>query len=96
MLLPEGVRIGERAMCPSLGNLGGVAPDSEACHVSTSGSPDGVAPDSEACHVSTSGDRSLQAAWVLARFEVQYGNLTHARFLEVMGLNQLKLKLPMN
>ena len=39
VLLPEGVQIGERATCPSLGSPDGVAPDSEACHVS---SGDGV------------------------------------------------------
>ena len=35
MLLPEGVRIGEPVMCPSLGSPDGVAPDSEARHVSS-------------------------------------------------------------
>ncbi|KAL6333073.1 hypothetical protein AAG906_028256 [Vitis piasezkii] len=35
VLLPEGVRIGERATCPSLGSPDGVAPDSEARHVSS-------------------------------------------------------------
>ena len=37
MLLPEEVRIGERATCPSLGSPNGVAPDSEARHVSSGG-----------------------------------------------------------
>ena len=37
MLLPEGVRIGKRATCPSLWSLDGVAPDSEARHVSSEG-----------------------------------------------------------
>ena len=37
VLLPEGVRIGERATCPSLGSPDGVAPDSEARHVSLGG-----------------------------------------------------------
>ncbi|KAL6334838.1 hypothetical protein AAG906_022827 [Vitis piasezkii] len=37
VLLPEGVRIGERATCPSLGSPDGVAPDSEARHVSSGG-----------------------------------------------------------
>ena len=33
MLLLEGVRIEERAMCPSLGSLDRVAPDSKARYV---------------------------------------------------------------
>ena len=37
MLLPEEVRIGERATCPSLGSPNGVAPDNEARHVSSGG-----------------------------------------------------------
>ena len=37
VLLPEGVRIGERATCPSLGSPDGVAPDSEARHMSSRG-----------------------------------------------------------
>ena len=37
VLLSEGLRIGERATCPSLGSLDGVAPDSEARHVSSRG-----------------------------------------------------------
>ena len=37
MLLLEGVRIGERATCPSLGSLDGVTPDSEARHMSSGG-----------------------------------------------------------
>ena len=37
MLLPEEVRIGERATCPSLGSPDGVAPDSEVHHVSSGG-----------------------------------------------------------
>ena len=35
--LPEEVRIGERAMWPSLGSPDGVAPDCEARHVSSGG-----------------------------------------------------------
>ena len=43
MLLPEGVRIGERVTCPSLGSPDGVAPDSEARHVSSGGGvPTGI------------------------------------------------------
>ena len=37
MLLPEGVRIGERGTCPSLGSPDGVGPDSKARHVSSGG-----------------------------------------------------------
>ena len=37
VLLPKGIRIGERATCPSLGSLDGVAPDNKACHVSSGG-----------------------------------------------------------
>ncbi|RVW25989.1 hypothetical protein CK203_098048 [Vitis vinifera] len=37
VLLPEVVRIGERATCPSLGSPDGVAPDSEAHHMSLGG-----------------------------------------------------------
>ena len=37
VLLPKEVRIGERATCPSLGSPDGVAPDSEAHHVSSGG-----------------------------------------------------------
>ena len=37
MLLPEGVRIGERATCLSLGSPDGVSPDSEARHESSGG-----------------------------------------------------------
>ena len=37
VLLPKEVRIGERATCPSSGSPDGVAPDSEACHVSSGG-----------------------------------------------------------
>ena len=37
VLLLEEVRIGERATCPSLGSPDGVAPDSEAHHVSSGG-----------------------------------------------------------
>ena len=35
VLLPEGVRIGERTTCSSLGSPNGVAPDSKARHVSS-------------------------------------------------------------
>ena len=35
--LPEEVRIGERTTCPSLGSPDGVAPDTEARHVSLGG-----------------------------------------------------------
>ena len=37
VLLPGGVRIGECATCPFLGSPDGVAPDSEARHVSSGG-----------------------------------------------------------
>ena len=37
VLLPEEVRIGERTMYLSLGSPDGVAPDSEAHHVSSGG-----------------------------------------------------------
>ena len=55
MLLPEGVRIGERATCP-LGESGwSLIRIAMRATCPTLGSPDEVAPDSEARHMSSRG-----------------------------------------